>query len=184
MEKDLQEQLLGPNRRPRSSSLMIFGRLVLLVAASGMVGCGYSNDSLYRDSVKTVYVDMFQSKTFRRDIEFILTEALRKQISRSTPYKNAERGKADTIIEGEVLEWNEAAVGKDFITDQAREIAGTLSIRFRWQDVRTGKLLVDKPLAITTVQYVRPIGEDQYDGFQLAADQMARQIVESMETPW
>lgn len=184
MVNDTQEQLYAPNRGPRSSCATILGRLVLLVAASGMVGCGYSNDTLYRDSVRTVYVDMFQSKSFRRDVEFILTEALRKQISRSTPYKNAERGKADTIIEGEVLEWDEATIGTDFVTNRAREIAGTLSIRYRWQDVRTGKLLVDKPLAITTVQYIRPVGEDQYDGFQLAADQMARQIVESMETPW
>lgn len=156
----------------------------LLLAASALAGCGYSNQSLYRESVETVHVEMFQSKTFRREIEFLLTEAVRKQINRATPYKNADRAKADTILEGEVLEWDEAGIGRDFVANRPREIAGTLSVRYRWQDRRTGKLLVDRPLAITTVQYVRPTGEQDYDGFQLAVDQMARQIVESMETPW
>jgi len=113
-----------------------------------------------------------------------LTEAIRKEIAQSTPYKNAERGKADTILEGEILDWDEAAIGKSFVTNRAREIAGTLLVRYRWQDLRTGKLLVDRPTAITTVQYVRPLGEQDFDGYQLAVDQMARQIVESMETPW
>jgi len=159
-------------------------RLALAVMATGLVGCGYSNESLHRDSVRTVYVDMFQSRSFRRGIEFQLTEAIRKEIAQSTPYKNAERGKADTILEGEILDWDEAAIGKSFVTNRAREIAGTLLVRYRWQDLRTGKLLVDRPTAITTVQYVRPLGEQDFDGYQLAVDQMARQIVESMETPW
>jgi len=63
---------------------------------------------------------MFQSKEFRRGIEFQLTEALRKQIDRSTPYRNAPKEKADTIITGEVLEWQEATLGRD-ITNLPRE---------------------------------------------------------------
>lgn len=182
MDSDI--RYCAPNSRIRAGSRFGLLGLGLLLIASGAAGCGYSNESLYRDSVHTVHVEMFQSKTFRREIEFLLTEAVRKQINRSTPYKNADRAKADTILEGEVLEWDEAGIGRDFATNRPREIAGTLSVRYRWQDMRTGKLLVDRPLAITTVQYVRPTGEEDYDGFQLAVDQMARQIVESMETPW
>jgi len=184
MVTDRQDTFRHENPGSWSASLRWAGRLGLLLVASTMVGCGYSNQSLHRDSVQTVYVDMFHSKEFRRGIEFQLTEAIRKQIGRSTPYKNAERNRADTILEGEVLEWEEAAIGRSFITNRSREIAGTLRVRYRWQDVRTGRLIVDRPNAITTVQYVRPVGEEAYDGFQLAVDQMARQIVESMETPW
>ncbi len=160
------------------------GCVALGAAVLGSTGCGYSNDSLHRDSVRTVYVEMFESREFRREIEFKLTEALRKEIERSTPYRNAPRNRADTIIEGEVLEWREASIGKDFVMNRSREIAGSLAIRYRWQDRRTGKLLVDRPNMVTTVQYVRPAGEEAYEGYQLAVEQLARRIVESMETPW
>jgi hypothetical protein len=127
---------------------------------------------------------MFQSREFRRGIEFQLTEALRKQIDRSTPYRNAPKEKADTILSGEVLEWREGTLGRGFLSDLPRETAGTLVIRYRWQDMRTGKLLVDEPRFVTTVTYVRPVGETVYHARDLAVDQMARRVVETMEAPW
>jgi hypothetical protein len=156
---------------------------VLLVGLGLMSGCGYSTGGLYREGVKTVYVEMFQSREFRRGIEFQLTEAVRKQIDRQTPYRNAPKNKADTIITGEILEWREATLGRE-PTGQARETAGTLAIRYRWQDMRTGKLLVDQPRLLTTVEYVRPVGETVYNARDDAVDRMARRIVESMATSW
>jgi len=165
------------------------GRVIILTAllaslGSGITGCGYSTESLHRTSVNTVYIDMFASREFRRGIEFQLTEALRKEIDRSTPYKNAPRQKADTIISGRVLEWRQTAFARDPRTDRDNEVAATLAVSFRWQDMRTGKILVEKPQLVTTVQYVRATGEDVYNARDMAASQMARRIVEQMETPW
>ena len=158
--------------------VMMLSLLILLT------GCGYSSEPLHRTTVRTVYVDMFQSKEFRRGIEFQLTEAVRKQIDRATPYKNAPREKADTVLTGEILEWRESTIGRSFITNLPRETAATLAIRYRWQDMRTGKLLVDQPRMVTTIQYVRPVGETAYDAREDAANKLARKIVNSMETPW
>lgn len=149
-----------------------------------LVGCGYSNKSLHRETIHSVYVEMFQSKEFRRGIEFQLTEALRKQIDRATPYKNAPPEKADTILTGEVLEWRQSAIGRDPLTNLPREIAATLAISYRWQDRRTGKLLIDQPNLLTTVQYVRLRGESTYNAREDAANKMARKVVQSMERPW
>jgi hypothetical protein len=159
------------------------------VACAGMwiillTGCGYSNESLHRTSVRTVFVDMFQSREFRRGIEFQLTEAVRKQIDRATPYRNAPRQKADTVLSGEVLDWREATLGKDFITNRARETAGTLVVRFRWKDMRTGRILVERPRFLTTVTYVRPTEESVFNARDDAVNRLARRIVEEMETPW
>lgn len=181
MNTDLSTQPGGRFGRTRYQLVRTLFVAVTVMAAGG---CGYSNESLHRENVRTVYVEMFQSREFRRGIEFQLTEALRKEIEKSTPYRNAPRNRADSVLEGEVIQWQEAAVGKDFITNRPREAVGTLYIRYRWKDMRTGKLLVDRPTMITTVQYVRPAGEESYDAYQLAADQMSRRIVESMETPW
>lgn len=160
--------------------------LLVMAALSG--GCGYKGgfgeSSLYPSNIRSVYVEMFQSKEFRRGIEFQLTEALRKEIDRGTPYVNAPRAKADTILTGEVLEWREAALGRDFVTNLPRESSGTLAIRYRWQDMRTGKLLVEMPRLETTIQYVEPTGETTYMARDDAVVKLARKVRESMESPW
>mgnify|MGYP002622691045 CR=1 len=164
---------------------MAIGRTALLLLVGCVVtGCGYSTESLHRSDVRSVYVEMFQSREFRRGIEMQLTEALRKQVDRTTPYKNAPREKADTILSGEVLEWRESTLGTDFVADQPRQTAATLTVRYRWQDQRTGKLLVDQPRFVQTVEYVRPVGETVDDGRNDATNKIARRIVESMESPW
>jgi hypothetical protein len=169
----------------RSIVRMNYRMLGLLVGLSALVGgCGYSSGSLYREGIRTVYVEAFESKEFRREIEFELTEALRKQIDRSTPYRNAPKERADTVISGEVLEWREATLGRDFLTNRPRQTAATLAIRYRWQDMRTGKLLVEQPRLLTTVDYVRPTGETVYNAREDAANRMARLVVRSMEQPW
>lgn len=160
------------------------GRLGLLAGSLLACGCGYTNESLHSQTIRTVYVEMFQSREFRRGIEFELTEALRKELNVSTPYTNAPPEKADTILSGEVLEWREASLGWDPITIQPRETAATLIIRYRWKDVRTGRLLRDRPRFVSTVTYVRPAGETVAEGRFDAVSKMARDIVSDMEENW
>ena len=171
-----------PNQR-RAWEIMCWTALLLSLMVL-LTGCGYSSEPLHRTSVRTVYVEMFQSKEFRRGIEFQLTEAIRKRLEMGSPYKNAAPEKADTVLSGEVLEWRESTIGRDFIRNVPRETAATLSIRYRWQDMRTGKLLVDQPRLVTTIQYVRPARETTYDAREDAVNKLARMVVNSMETPW
>ncbi|NLX22314.1 MAG: hypothetical protein GXY55_11705 [Phycisphaerae bacterium] len=181
-------EAVGPSPRTVGARAHRYARLAQLgtwlVLGCMVTGCGYSADSLYRKNVRTVYVEMFHSKEFRRDIEFHLTEAVRKQIDRMTPYRNAPRERADTILTGEVLEWREATLGHDPMTALPRETAGTLAIRYRWQDLRTGALLVDQPRLITTVPYTRPTGETAHNAIDDAVNRIARKVVHGMETAW
>jgi len=160
------------------------GFCTILVLSGLLAGCGYSSDSLYRESVGSVYVDMAESREFRRGIEFKLTEALRKEIDRITPYTNSRREKADTILKAEVLEWRQSTLGEDIWTDQPRQTAATLAIRYRWQDMRTGKILAENPRFVTTVEYVRPAGENVHNAYDDAVTRLARKVVQSMERPW
>ncbi|HPD29143.1 MAG TPA: LPS assembly lipoprotein LptE [Phycisphaerae bacterium] len=168
----------------RSVAALDIGRLALLAGSLLVCGCGYSNESLHPQTIRTVYVEMFQSREFRRGIEFELTEALRKEINVSTPYTNAPPEKADTILSGEVLEWRESSLGWDPIAIRPRETAATLIVRYRWKDVRTGKLLRDRPRFVTTVTYVRPAGETAAEGRLDAVSKLARNIVGDMENSW
>jgi len=153
-----------------------------VVAAAG--GCGYSSSSLHPGSVRNVYVDMFQSKEFRRGLEMQLTEALRKAIDSRSRYNNAPRKTADSVLSGEVLEVRQSTLGKSFQTDQPRQMAATFVVSYRWKDLRTGRILAENKQFAQTVEYVTPIGETFFDASQEAMDKLALGIVDNMETGW
>lgn len=147
-------------------------------------GCGYRSDGLYRTDVQTVYVEMFGSKEFRRDLEFQLTEAVKKRIAIDTPYRLASKEQADTILRGEVLEERQAAFAPDFRTRLPRDKQLTLAVRLQWQDVRTGKMLVDQPVLLQSVDYLPAAGETEKFGQQRAVDRLAARIVSRMYHDW
>ncbi len=154
------------------------------MAAVAAGGCGYSAESLHPQGIRTVYVEMFQSKEFRRGLEMQLTEALRKEIDRGTPYRNAPKDKADTIISGEILEVRQGVLGRNFATDLPREKAATVVLSYRWKDVRTGRILVENRQFAQTVEYVPELRENFFMASEDAMNKLARRIVDSMETAW
>ena len=73
--------------RFRSAALIC----VVTAFCIGVTGCGrgglsgYSNEWLYPDDVDSVYVDVFDSASFRRGHEYTLTDAICKRIEAETP---------------------------------------------------------------------------------------------------
>lgn len=153
-------------------------------ALAALTGCGYRAGALYRPEIETVHVEMFASKEFRRDLEFMLTEALKKRINLDTPYRLAEREKADTILKGEVLEVRQAGFATDFRSRQPREKQLTLAVRVQWKDLRSGRVLVDQPVELQAVDYLTPTGETEKFAQQRAIDRLAAKIVARMYDEW
>ena len=147
-------------------------------------GCGYSSDTLFRTDVKTVYVQMFETHEFRRDLEFMLTEAVKKRIATDTPYRVASREKADTILKGEVLEERQAVFAPDFRSRQPRDKQMTMVVRVQWKDSRTGRLLMERPELLQAVDYLPPAGESEKYAQQKAIDRLAARIVAQMYSEW
>ncbi|MFQ5591049.1 MAG: LPS assembly lipoprotein LptE, partial [Phycisphaerae bacterium] len=112
--------------------------VAISVSFMGLAGCTYSTQRPYRTDVKTIHVEMFHSKEFRRELEFQLTEALVKRIEMDTPYRVAARQQADALLSGEVLSVENRTFGDSFDTDLPREIGSTVVVRFRLPDRRTG----------------------------------------------
>ena len=160
------------------------------VLALGVAGCGYSTDRPFPTAgedgqpIRTIAVEIFESKEFRRGLELQLAEALMKRIEAETPYRLASRERADTLLTGEVKEVRQATIGRDFRHNRPRETAATVVIAFAWKDLRTGRALVERPNFIQTVDYVRPLGEDFYDASQEAMDKLAERMVEQLEADW
>lgn len=164
-------------------SLFPFATALSLVLLA-LPGCGYRAGGPFRSEVRTVYVEMFGSKEFRRDLEFLLTEAVKKRIATDTPYRLANRQDADTILMAEVLEERQAALAPDFRSRQPREQQATLAVRVQWKDVRTGRVLVDQPVMLQAADYLPPAGESERLAQERAADRMAARIVAALYEDW
>ncbi len=156
----------------------------LLGSALLATGCGYRAGAPWRTDVRTVYVDMAGSREFRRDLEFMLTEAIKKRIGTDTPYRLADRENADTILVTEVLEERQNAIAPDFESYQPREKTLTLAVRVQWKDVRTGRLLVDLPNVLQSVDYLPPMYEQERFAQERAVDRLAQRIVAQMYEAW
>jgi len=159
-----------------------------VVASWAMVacsGCGYSTKRPFRSGIQTVHVEMLQSREFRRDLEFALTEALVKRIEMDTPYRIADKSVADTELSGEILEVRQRVIGNRFGSDDPREIGSTVVMRYRWKDLRNGDILVERPRFVHLTSYVPGVGESFTKGVRVRGlDRMAERIVETMESDW
>jgi len=164
---------------------------IIVIGLCGLtVGCGYTTDrtAVIRTSnsrnerIRTVALDIFESREFRRGLELQLSEALAKRLEAETPFRLADKKQADTLLTGQIKEVRQATLGRDFTQVRPRETAATLVVSFQWKDLRTGEVLVDRPNFVQTVDYVRPLGEDFYHASQHGMNELAEKILHEMET--
>jgi hypothetical protein len=178
MEREYQKET-------RKAVFIIF---LSVIAASfvGFGGCsGYSNQSLYPENVHSVYVEMFDNKSFWRGVEYQLTDALAKRIEAETPYKIvSSRNRADTIISGQIVTIEELRLSTERETGRPLEKEVELRAVVNWKNLKTGELLIDSK----TVSASASFSEWQEQGFRYgstaAANNLAQRIVELMEKPW
>ena len=161
-------------------------RLVFLAAVALIAGCsGYSSQSLYSQDVKSVYVEMFDNTTFRRDIEYELTDAIAKRIEAETPYKIiSDRSRADTVISGKITSLSASTISMEPETGRAIENQAEVTAEFSWKNLRTGEYLMENTAVDAVAGYV----EFQEQGFgnaaKVAVSRLAERIVELMQTEW
>lgn len=158
--------------------------MVGLTLGLGATGCSYHVRQPFPQNVRTVFVEMFQSRDFRRNLEFYLTESLQKRILQDTPYRIAEKQTADTLLTGEILEVRQGVLGRNFQTGKPSEQEVTFIIRFQWKDLRTGQVLIDQPRFVQSVEYIPPVGENFYDASVRGMDELAERIVQQMMESW
>jgi hypothetical protein len=170
-------------------------RLLFAAVLAGLAaGCsddptkGYSTAGLHRDDVESVAVPIWKraNPVYRREIETRLTEALVKRIQLDTPYKVTDKSKADTILEGTLVNITQRVMSFNPDTGSPRDIEVQLTVDYKWTDLRTGEVLVEKKgFRAAAVYYPpEPLSEDFFEGSEDAVNRLAEQIVETMERPW
>jgi hypothetical protein len=166
------------------SHFIFYSFLTLVVQGCGIFS-GYSNESLYHDDVKTIYVKMFDNQTLRRNVEYELSEALAKRIEAQTPYKIvSNQDYADTVISGQIQSIGEFALSFERQTGHVLEKEVQVRAVVNWKNLKTGELLIDNKSIGASASYSDYQQQDFLYGSNLTANNLARNIVELMEKKW
>jgi len=157
--------------------------------ALGFSGCGpstgYANVSLFPSDVNNVYLEMFDNRSFRRGIEFTLTDALAKRIEVDTPYKIvSDHDRADSVMSGQILAAGESILTIERDIGRALEKEVVLTAVVTWKDLKNGTLMLNSRTVTAAASYSEFQGQDFAYASGLAANKLAQSIVQLMENPW
>jgi len=146
---------------------------------------GYSNKSLFPQDLNSVCLEMFENQTFRRGLEYELTDALAKRIEAETPYKIISSvDRADTVMNGQITEISEAVLTTERETGFALEKELYVKAVVNWKNLKTGQLLIDDKSVTVSASYSEYQNQDLGYASALAANKLAQKIVELMEKTW
>ena len=183
-------------KRDSRSIAAYFVRPTLALAAMALLvaGCAtyhVGNASLYPCNIRTVYVPMFESDSYRRFLGQRLTEAVMKEIEAKTPYKVVGSPNADSVLTGRITSETKRVLVEDPF-DNPREVETAFRVLVRWTDRHGDEVqrmtAVPCPAELTLVgatgALVPEVGQSITVAQQKAIDRLATQIVGMMETPW
>jgi len=161
-----------------------------LAAVGGLLGgctgaTGYSNATLFPGDISTVYLEMFDNRSFRRGVEYTLTDALAKRIEAQTPYKIvSDRDRADSVMSGQLVTIGEGILTIERDTGRALEKEVLLTAVVNWKNLKTGRLMLNNQNVTATASFSEFQSQDFTYASAVAANKLATNIVQLMENPW
>lgn len=170
----------------RSNALL---HLWVAVAGGLLAGCagstGYSNAALFPEDVGSVYLEMFDNSSFRRGIEYTVSDALAKRIEMETPYKIvSSRDRADSVMSGRLVTAGDSILTLERDVGRALEKEVVLTAVVNWKSLKTGRLMINNRTVAAAASYSDFQDQDFTYASAVAANNLARNIVELMENQW
>ena len=165
--------------------------LSFVTGMTALSGCGgYMIGGPYDQQIRTVEVPIFESTSYRRGLDLQLTEAVQKQIQQRTPFRVVKDG-GDTRLTGRIIDLKKSVLGETR-NDDPRELQVNLALEVVWEDLRAGKVLAQEQFPLTPgmaalrsqAEFAPEVGQSLATATQQSLNQMARQVVDLMETPW
>ncbi|HEY1602336.1 MAG TPA: LptE family protein [Pirellulales bacterium] len=175
----------------RHKSRRAWAAVLLCTVVCGCAQYRFGSESLFPSDIQTIYVPMFQSDSYRKDLAERITESVCKEIEKRTKYKVVNNPNADSVLSGRLLNDTKRII-VEAPTDEPRESQIEFFIEVTWLD-RQGALLAQSqkvPLPGTvanlnqTSSVVPEVGQSIATGQQDVITRIAYQVVSMMETPW
>jgi hypothetical protein len=179
-------QTAGSRRQRICISATLLG--LLCVVASG---CGYMIGPAHDLQLTTISVPIFKNETFRRGLEYPLTEAVQKEIQKRTAMRIVSGPEAQTRLTGTIVDVGKSVLGENRF-DDPRELQLGMTIRVKWEDLRTHKVISQQDVLLdantvslfTQSNFAPEVGHSLATAVQDSVEQTARRVVDMMDAPW
>lgn len=164
---------------------------VLAVCVVAAPGCasdpakGYTFGGEYSKEIRTVAAPIWENRTREPELAAMLTEAIIKEIERSTPWRVVESGASATLT-GVVTDADLRRLGRDSTTGLMQELAFDIAVDFTWTNNRNRRVLVERSGFRAQGQFVPARGANEpIDVGRLGAiDALARAVVAELRSDW
>lgn len=160
--------------------------LAMLSACSNDPSKGWSTAPVMASDARTIAVPVFNNTTYDKGIEVELTEAIIKELQRTTRLGIVRTGDADSTLVGSVMSSDLRRLTRDSLTGLTDELSLRITVDFTWRDARTGETIVARRgfTAVDTFVPGRGTGEPIEVGRRAAVQRLARDIVAEMRSSW
>lgn len=194
MPENLNQQELLPARPVRSPKLISRRRMLtpLIGIFTAMVsGCGYMIGPAHDAQLCTISVPIFRNETFRRHLEYPLTEAVQKEIQKRTAMRIVHDSEAQTRLTGTIVDVGKTVLGENRF-DDPRELQLGMTVRVKWENLRNGRIISQQNIILdadtvslfTQTDFAPEVGHSLATATQDSVEQTARRIVDMLDAPW
>ncbi len=166
------------------SKRISFRQLTWIVVAFALIsGCGYTNKPLISRKINSIYIPIFENETFRKGLEFDLTNAVKDEIMSNTKLRIAKKDNADTILTGKIQKVTESMLSSN-VEDNIVEGRVTIYVDIKLVDRRTGRTLIEEKNVKQPAEYIVKRGENIKTASRESLVLLAEKIVSHLEEKW
>ncbi len=167
-------------------------RALLLLLLSALGACasdprqGYSFDKPFDADKRTIAVEMFDNVSYFHGLEVHLTDAVVKEIQRSTPWRVVNGPGADTVLSGAISAVDIRKLATAPVSGLSQQLAVAVTFDFDWRDQRTGDVLVSRRGQRAADAFVpaHGVGERIELSERAAVEEAAKAIVGALRSGW
>lgn len=172
--------------------VILLGAIVPVCLCAFLCSCstdptqGYSFRPARMAGIKTIAVPMFENVSYMHGLEADLTEAIVKEIQRTTQWVVIQGGSAQSTLSGSITQAQMQPLSLSSKTGMVMEQGVEVMVNFEWKDARTGEVLVARKGFKTMQSFVpaRGTNESLALGQHAAVQELARGIVNELRSSW
>jgi hypothetical protein len=147
---------------------------------------GYTSSSLYPTNFRSVSVPIFENSTMTRNVEFMLTDAVIKEIQSRTQYRILGEQYADTLLTGTIKSVDLQMLSQSRKTGLVNEMLVKVVLDFEWLNLMQGGRIAGRKNFASSAIFIpsRPSSEPFAVGEFAVVQQLASDIVDQMQASW
>jgi hypothetical protein len=147
---------------------------------------GWVLGTTYSTDIKTIAIPVVQNDTFDREVGYLLTNALIREVETRTPWRVTGETVADTLLDVTITDVKLRALSRSRLTRLDQEVAVQLTVDWNWERMDDSSTIAGWEGMGTAGMFFpsNPLGEPIELGRLQSVELMARAIVDRMAESW